>query len=96
MTTDELTTLEDEANTTDEEATTVEEARAELEATSEEEIKDEDKTEEDITDDDTAATELDETAGGGVNTVIILILTPQPGCVITPVELPRVESSGII
>ena len=55
---------------------------------------------EDITDDDTTVTEdddeLDETTGGGLNTVVTLISTPQPGILITPVELPKVESRGIV
>ena len=88
VTTDELAILEDEATKLDDEATTLEEAGTELEdATGEDET-----TEDDLGADD----ELDEITGGGLNTVVTLISTPQPVCLITPVELPSVESRGII
>lgn len=69
------------------EETTIEELKTELDARLELELRIDELT----TDD-----ELIDTTGGGLNTVITVISTPHPGWRITPVELPRVESSGII
>ena len=89
--------LDDEATTFDELATTEDETIEELVRLEYSTTEDETNYE-DITDEDTITTEdeLDEATAGRLNSVITVISTPQLVCLIIPVELPRVESSGII